>query len=181
MLRSSSPSESADSDVQVNSFQQNKAKPSPRHHCKCLVNLSMASPARTQAEAANSSGYGEEREQLTWTSSYPRFRQYGLAWLMASLSLVLLILTVAYASRSLTLSSYRYVRSSGGHIILVLRVLSELTSILLGLTLTFTMERVQWRLIIRKNGQRCLSFLSLAPGARVCPRQTRLQQLRSKT
>jgi hypothetical protein len=96
-----------------------------------------------------------------------KFKHYAGAWLSVILSLFLLILTIAYASRWIGVSQYRSLGSSRSHTILILRILSELTTTALGLTLAFTIERVQWRLIIRERGQPFLSFLGLSPGTGV--------------
>lgn len=93
-----------------------------------------------------------------------KLKHYVGAWLSAILSLLLLILTIAYASRWIGVSRYQSLGSSRSHTILILRILSELTTTALGLTLAFTIERVQWRLIIRECGQPFLSFLGLSPG-----------------
>lgn len=79
-------------------------------------------------------------------------------------SFLLLALTIAYASRRFGVSQYQVLGSSRGRIILILRILSELTTTMLGLTLALTIEKIQWRLIIREKGQHFLSFLALAPG-----------------
>jgi hypothetical protein len=93
-----------------------------------------------------------------------KLKQHAGAWVSAVLSLLLLILTIAYASRCLGVSQYQSIGSSRSRTILVLRVLSELTTTLLGLTLALTIERVQWHQIVRERGQPFLSFLGLAPG-----------------
>ena len=82
-----------------------------------------------------------------------KLKQHAGAWVSAVLSLLLLILTIAYACRCLGVSQYQSIASSRSRTILVLRVLSELTTTLLGLTLALTIERVQWHQIVRERGQ----------------------------
>ncbi|PVH87145.1 hypothetical protein DL98DRAFT_581868 [Cadophora sp. DSE1049] len=93
-----------------------------------------------------------------------RFRQNALAWLSSFVSLLLLVLIVMYALRSYSMSNYQSVRSSSSRTILVLRVLSELTSILMVIMLALTMENVKWRFITRKQGQQLKNFLTLVAG-----------------
>ena len=90
-----------------------------------------------------------------------------MAWLSSFTSLILLVLTVLYASRSYSMSSYQSIRSSSSRTILVLRVLSELTSILMVIMLALTMESVKWRFITRKQGQQLKTFLTLVPGTSI--------------
>lgn len=92
------------------------------------------------------------------------FKLYAGACLSAILSLLLLILTIAYASGWIGISGYRSLGSSRSRTILVLRILSELTTMALGITTALTIDRVQWRLFIREKGQPFLSFLGLSPG-----------------
>jgi hypothetical protein len=99
--------------------------------------------------------------------SRSKLRQHAGEWVSAVLSLLLLILTIAYASRCIGVSRYQSIGSSRSRTILVLRVLSELTTTMLGLTLALTMERVQWHQILRERGQSFLSFLGLAPGTSI--------------
>lgn len=91
-------------------------------------------------------------------------KQHTGALVCAVLSLLFLVLTVAYASRWIGVSQYRSIGSSRTYTILILRVLSELTTITLGLTVAFTIERLQWHNIVRQKGQPYLSYLGLSPG-----------------
>lgn len=91
-------------------------------------------------------------------------KQHTGALVCAVLSLLFLVLTVAYASRWIGVSQYRSIGSSRTYTILILRVLSELTTIALGLTVAFTIERLQWHNIVRRKGQPFLSYLSLSQG-----------------
>jgi hypothetical protein len=94
-------------------------------------------------------------------------KKHATEWVSAGLSLLLLVLTIAYASRCIDASRYQSIGPSRSRTILVLRVLSELTTIMLGLTIAITMERVQWHQIVRERGQPFLSFLGLAPGTSI--------------
>ena len=91
-------------------------------------------------------------------------KQYTGALTCAVLSFLFLVLTVAYASRWIEVSQYRSIGSSRTYTILILRVLSELTTIALGLTVALTIERLQWHNIVRQKGQPYLSYLGLSPG-----------------
>jgi hypothetical protein len=91
-------------------------------------------------------------------------KQHTGALTCAVFSSFFLVLTVAYASGWIRVSQYRSIGYSRTYTILILRVLSELTTIALGLTVALTIERLQWHNIIRQKGQPYLSFLGLSPG-----------------
>jgi hypothetical protein len=114
-------------------------------------------------EPAVTLGNGNESTSIS-VRPQSKLKQHAGEWVSAVLSLLLLILTIAYASRCIGVSQYQSIGSSRSRTILVLRVLSELTTTMLGLTLALTMERMQWHQIVRERGQPFLSFLGLAPG-----------------
>lgn len=101
------------------------------------------------------------------TSLSERFKQHSMAWLSNLLGIVLVILTTMYASGSYSMAVFRRVRTSSANTILVLRVLTELTSILLSINLALTLENIKWRLVTRIKGQKLPDFLSLVPGTSV--------------
>jgi hypothetical protein len=101
------------------------------------------------------------------TSYSERFKQHGIAWLSNLLGLVLITLTTMYASGSYSMAAFRRVRTSSANTILVLRVLTEMTSILLSINLALTLENIKWRLVTRVKGQRLPDFLSLVPGTSI--------------
>ena len=114
-------------------------------------------------EQATSTLSGIEPASVPRTSRRSLKQHIG-ALTCAALSLLLLVLTVAYASRWIGVSQYRSIGYSRTYTILILRVLSELTTIALGLTVALTIERLQWHNIVRQKGQPYLSYLGLSPG-----------------
>ncbi|KAF2478336.1 uncharacterized protein BDR25DRAFT_348589 [Lindgomyces ingoldianus] len=88
-------------------------------------------------------------------------RQTNLAWISAILALSFFSMTVSYATEKSKFTSVKFVHSSRSNTILVLRVLSEITSVFLGATIYSTFEVVQWLLISRPDGIRFPQFLAL--------------------
>ncbi|ORY16003.1 hypothetical protein BCR34DRAFT_598035 [Clohesyomyces aquaticus] len=88
-------------------------------------------------------------------------KQTNLAWISAILAVTFFTLTVSYATEKSRFTSVKFVHSSRSNSILVLRVLSEITSVFLGATIHSTFEVVQWVLISRPDGIRLPQFLSL--------------------
>lgn len=106
-------------------------------------------------------------------SSLEPARQIPLAWIPALLTLLLFILTVVYASQTNFVSGIHFIYASSSRPILVLRVLSELTDVLLACTIAAAFERVQWLLVAGTDGLRLTDFICLhagtgAPGLLVC-------------
>lgn len=87
-----------------------------------------------------------------------------LAWTGALLTASLLILTCVYASGISVASRLRFLYSSSSNTIFVLSVLSGLTGMLLGATISATFEKLQWSLISRGEGLRVSKYLSLQAG-----------------
>ncbi|KAL2070992.1 hypothetical protein VTL71DRAFT_14018 [Oculimacula yallundae] len=96
-----------------------------------------------------------------------RLKLHATAWLSNLLGLALFTLTIAYACGSYSMTGFRRVRTSLSKTILVLRVLSELTSILLTITLGLTLENIKWRLVTLFKDLSLPNLLSLVPGTSV--------------
>jgi hypothetical protein len=90
-----------------------------------------------------------------------------LAWALAVLTAVFLILTAVYGSQTTAVSHVRFLYNSSSHAIFVLSVLSGLTSLFLGTTIGSAFEKVQWVLVSRKDGLRLSKYLSLQAGTGV--------------
>ena len=90
-----------------------------------------------------------------------------LAWTSAVLTAVFLILTAVYGSQTTAVSHVRFLYNSSSHAIFVLSVLSGLTGLFLGTTITSAFEKVQWVLVSRKDGLQLSKYLSLQAGTGV--------------
>jgi len=90
-----------------------------------------------------------------------------LAWTLAVLTAVFLILTAIYGSQTTAVSHVRFLYNSSSHAIFVLSMLSGLTGLFLGTTVTSAFEKVQWVLVSRKDGLQLSKYLSLQAGTGV--------------
>jgi hypothetical protein len=87
-----------------------------------------------------------------------------LEWASAFLAAAFLVMTSLYAAQSTTALRERIVSSSAGHSIFVLRALSEVTGVLLAITVAAAFERVQWFLIAGDRGAWFTDYLALQAG-----------------
>jgi len=101
---------------------------------------------------------------MTAHSLANRFKQNAMAWLANLFGILLITLTILYAGGSYSMANFNAIRSSSANTILVLRVLTEITSILLTLNLNFALENIKWRLVTRTKGLKLPDFLCLVPG-----------------
>ena len=96
-------------------------------------------------------------------------RHIWIPWLSGLTALTFYLLTVLYASQSTLLSQIRFVGSSPSYTILVLRVLSEIASLLLATTIAAVFQRLQSMLVSRSShgGMRLTDYLGLEAGTGV--------------
>ena len=88
------------------------------------------------------------------------------AWLVAVLTLVSLAVTALYATQRI--GKLKFVTASSSTTILVLRVLSELTGVLLATSIALAFEKVQWLLTVRARGVPLKEYVALQAGTSVC-------------
>jgi hypothetical protein len=88
-------------------------------------------------------------------------RQVWLLWLCLLFTTAFFIVTTLYASRPGFFSAAGYSTTTISRPVRDLRILSGVTDILLGVTFSLVLERVQWALIARKGGMRFTELLSL--------------------
>lgn len=81
-----------------------------------------------------------------------------IVWLWALCALALVILTSIYAGNSALLAGHQSIGRSPNHVLLVLRVLSEMAGLMMATTIAGTLEVVQWTLISRQGGKKGMSF-----------------------
>ena len=87
--------------------------------------------------------------------------QLPLSWTGALITIVLFALTVSYAMTAHLGKPAPWLQSSQSHTILLLRILSEATSIGLAMLIGSALERLQWMLISRSRGLSFPILLSL--------------------
>ncbi|KIW69157.1 hypothetical protein PV04_05050 [Phialophora macrospora] len=92
-------------------------------------------------------------------------RQSAPAWGSACLAIGIYIPTVCYAFGSTGLRHLSFTALNPSNTLLVLRALSELTSLSLVLLIHLSTERALWLLIAQNGGTRLSSFLALCPGS----------------
>ena len=93
--------------------------------------------------------------------------QLPLTWLGALITVVLFLLTVYYAMTATLGRGAAWLQTSQSRALLLLRVLSEATSIFLTLLIASSLERLQWMLISRKKGLNLPTLFSLEAGTGV--------------
>lgn len=100
------------------------------------------------------------------TSSHPKSPIYHirLTWLLALATIAVYTLTVVYALGNTKVLDFPSIRLSISFTILVLRVLSEVTSLCMVSLIDSSLERLQWMLAARDEGFALPGFLALAPG-----------------
>ncbi|PGH18383.1 hypothetical protein AJ79_00450 [Helicocarpus griseus UAMH5409] len=76
----------------------------------------------------------------------------SISWLSATAALALLILTATYASGSDFITKYRLIGRSPSNVLLIIRVLSELSGLMLIACINASLEKVQWMLVTREQG-----------------------------
>ena len=94
-------------------------------------------------------------------------KQLPLTWSGAMITLVLFILTVNYAMTAGLGNGIGWLQSSQSRSILLLRVLSEATTLFLTLLVSTSYERLQWMLVSRSRGLSLPTLLSLEAGTGV--------------
>lgn len=102
-----------------------------------------------------------------FTNLFQPIRQIPLTWTLALLTCAVFTLTVCYASFATVAARSRMISTSWSNTILVLRVLSGITELLMIALLAATFERIQWMLVSRTRGLSLLSFLGLSSGVSV--------------
>ena len=100
------------------------------------------------------------------TSPHPKSPIYHirLTWLLALATIALYTLTVLYALENTKILDLPSTRLSISLTILVLRVLSEVTSLCMVSLIDGSLERLQWMLAARDKGFALLGFLALGSG-----------------
>ena len=94
----------------------------------------------------------------------------SLSWVSALLSLLFIILTIAYAFYPQSVSHLKAIGGSPSSALVVLRILSEVAGVLLAATTAAAFEKLQFTLVAREGdggGLRFLDYLSLQAGAGV--------------
>ena len=100
--------------------------------------------------------------------SWPKtIRQASFIWLIASITLIFFVITAEYALTSNLGKGIAWVHSSPSRTILLLRLISEVTSICLCLLISSVLDRLQWVLITRKGGLDVPTLLCLEAGTGV--------------
>ncbi|KAH8749690.1 hypothetical protein F5882DRAFT_488495 [Hyaloscypha sp. PMI_1271] len=87
------------------------------------------------------------------------FGHISLSWVSAVLALIFPILTATYAFRPQSVSHLRAIGSSPSSALLVLRILSEVGSVMLAATIAAAFNTLQIILVARNNPPRGLGFL----------------------
>jgi hypothetical protein len=100
------------------------------------------------------------------TSSSP-FRQSVPGWILAGAAIAAYCLTVCYAFGTTSLRYLSFTALNPSITLAVLRTLSEVTSLCLGMLIGLCTERALWMLVARRNGAVLSTFLALHPGSGV--------------
>jgi hypothetical protein len=124
------------------------------------------SPQRSSPPDGDKTGLGVHVSPIRRRScrSSPRssFRPYTL--ILFFLASAFATFTAVYASANIDPFRFRFFSSSSSHSLLLLRVVSEGSTILLWALMLKVMEELQWALASRRNGENLMQFLSLDMG-----------------
>lgn len=134
------------------------------------VNIAVPLPTTPSAQARPnvSSSNPSKRKDSHRHRFFHHFRpasQILLTWLLGGLSCVFFGLTVYYAFGTSFLLHSALVAHSPGNTILVIRVLSAVTELLMVGLVAGCFERTKWMLVASKNGAPILDFLTLSEGS----------------
>jgi hypothetical protein len=88
-------------------------------------------------------------------------------WTSVLCALSSLLITAIYASQYPLASQVQFIYDSSSNTIFILSLLSGISGLLLGATLSSTFELIQWAMLIRTKGLQLLTFLAIHAGTGV--------------